>query len=281
MKYVFLGSFAVLTALSVVAGLWHPRQTDDRIELVWCTDDNPVRRGQIALFNELYPRYRLRIDPQNSGMQKVIVQGLAGVGPDLFDCYTGSQLVAYVRSGIAMDCTKAFAERGIDIDAVWPCLKPLFVYEGRACGHPDNANAYGIWYNKVLFDAAGESYPQGEWTWDEFIEVAQRLTVRDERGRPVQFGFIGYWDYNAALAQWGADYYTPEGTRCVLDSPEAVAAIQFMQDLIYRYEVMPTPTEEMAMSSAGGWGTGVLGLFGAERGGHGPWGALVAVSVAR
>ena len=173
MKLVFVSSFAVLVLLSVVAWMWRPAErTDGRTEIVWISDDNPVRREQIELFNRLYPQYHLRLDPQNSGMEKTIVQCLAGVGPDVFDCYSGFQLTAFVRSGIAMDCTDAMAERGIDVYANWPCLIPLVVHEGRAYGHPDNAHASALWFNKNLFDEAGIAYPRGGWTWEEFIPIA-------------------------------------------------------------------------------------------------------------
>ncbi|MBI4560244.1 MAG: extracellular solute-binding protein [Candidatus Hydrogenedentes bacterium] len=271
MKYVFLSLFLVMSALSVAAWWWQPVAENDRIELVWCSDDNPMRREQIALFNQLYPQYRLKLDPQNSTMEKVIVQCLAGVGPDVFDCYSGFQLTAFVRSGIALDSTEALLQRGVDPSAVWPCLRPLVTLDGREYGHPDNAHAPAMWFNKAIFDEAGEPYPPNDWTWTEFIEIAQRLTKRDSRGRPVRFGFIGYWDWQSALAQWGANIYTSEGTRSVLDEPKACQAVQFMQDLIYKHKVMPTPTEEAAMSGSGGWGAGAQGggiidLFGAGRG---------------
>lgn len=265
MKYFFLSAFAVMTALSVVAWVWQPRTEDDRIEVVWCSDDNPMRREQIALFNELYPEYRLRLDPQNAGMEKVIVQCLAGVGPDVFDCYNGYQLSAYVRSGIARDCTEELRARGIAPDMVWPALRPLVIHEGRMYGFPDNANAPGIWYNKKLFDKAGVPYPEDDWTWDDFIAMGRKLTVRNRRGGITQFAMIGYWDWKVALFQFGASMFNAEGTRCALDTPEGCASMQFMQDLIYRYELMPTPTQQTAMASAGGWGTGEISLFGAER----------------
>jgi len=268
MKYIFVGAFCAMAVLSVVAWWWQPSQRDDgRLEIVWVSDDNPVRREQIDLFNELYPQYRLRLDPQNSGMEKVIVQCLAGVGPDVFDCYSGFQLASFVRSGIARDCAEDLAARDIDIDAVWPALRPLVVHEGRAYGHPDNAHAPALWYNKRVFDAAGEPYPTGGWTWAEFIEVAKRLTVEDERGRLAQFGLMmGYGDWlDILVAQWGCDIYTPEGTRCTLDSAEAGAAVQFYQDLIYKHGVTPSPVQESAMASAGGWGSGIIALFGADK----------------
>lgn len=269
MKYAFLGAFAGMAALSVVAGLWRPGRADDgKTDLVWVSDDNPVRREQIALFNELYPQYRLRLDPQNAGMEKVIVQCLAGVGPDLFDCYDGFQRMAFVRSGIALDVTEALIARQVDVDAVWPCLKPLFLEKGRAFGHPDNAHAPAMWYNKTLFEEAGVPYPTPDWTWDDCIAIAKRLTIRDEKGRPVQFGLMmGRYDWPSVfLAQWGGRVYTPEGTRCVLDTPEAFAGLQFMLDLLHKHKVMPNATEELAMATAGGWGSGAISLFGAGRG---------------
>ena len=265
MKYVFFSAFAAMTVLSVVAWAWQPRQSDDRIELTWCSDDNPMRRDQIALFNALYPKYHLRLDPQNAGMEKVIVQSLAGVGPDLFDCYNGFQLNAYVRAGVARDCTEELADRGIGPEDVWPALHTHIMHDGRLYGYPGNANARAIWYNKVIFDRMGVPYPEDDWTWDDFIETGRRLTVRNQRGDITQFALIGYWDWKIAMFQFGAQFYTPKGTRCTLDSPEAARAMQFMQDLIYRYELMPTPLQETAMASAGGWGSGTIALFGAER----------------
>jgi multiple sugar transport system substrate-binding protein len=267
MKYIFAGAFASMLLLSVVAWRWQPHDQDDRIPLVWASDDNPMRHEQIELFNKLYPKYRLRLDPLQgtSPMEKVIVQCIAGVGPDLFDCYDGYQLSAYVRSGIALDCTDELAKRGVKAEDTWSALWPLVIHEGRTYGFPDNANAHGIWFNKKIFDEEGVPYPTNDWTWDDFIRIGQRLTQRNERGQISRYGMIGYWDWKLALFQWGGNVFNAEGTRSALDSPKAIAAAQFMQDLVHKDEVMPTLGQEMAMASAGGWGSGVIALFGAEK----------------
>lgn len=235
-------------------------------EIIWVSDDNPVRREQIRLFNRLHPDTQLTLDPQNQGMEKVIVQSVGGVGPDLFDAYDAYQLSAYVRAGIAKDLTDIFEERGISIDALWPGLLPVITHEGRIYGHPTNVAANAVWYNKRIFDEAGIPYPTDDWTWDEAIEISQQLTRRNERGVIVRFGIIGNWDWKLALFQHHADFFNEEGTRCILDRPEAARALQFMQDLVHKYEVMPSAEEESALASAGGWGAGALSLFGAERG---------------
>src|SRR5947207_2057531 len=128
MKYVFLGSFAGLVLLSVVAGLIKPHlETHGKIPLSWVSDPNPARLEQIALFNRMNPQYELKLDPSNSGMEKVIVQSLAGVGADFFNTYGGSQLAAYVKAGIAWYVTDELKKRGIDpIKECWPAIYPDF-----------------------------------------------------------------------------------------------------------------------------------------------------------
>lgn len=269
MKYLFSGLFAFLALLSVVAWRIQPRDTaQGKVPLVWVSDDNPARREQIALFNTLHPEYDLRLDPSNTGMEKVIVQSLAGVGPDIFDCYDGFQLSAYVRSGIAWDVTDALKAAGIDVESeVWRAVHPNIIHEGRVYGFPTNAAVNAIWFHKDLFDEYGVPYPEGPWTWEQFLQVAKRLTVRDKNGRPVQFGFLmDWWNWYHFVLQWGGRLYTPDGTRCIIDSAQAIAAVQWMQDLIYKHRVMPSPVEEAAMATQGGWGSGTITWFGAKKG---------------
>ncbi len=235
------------------------------IQLTWCSDDNPVRREQIRLFNRLHPDYVVRLDPQNSQLEKVIVQSLAGVGPDLFDCYNGYALSVFVRSGIALDITDFCREKGFSPEDDWPAVRPLILHDGRIYGQPDNANAYAFWYNKDIFDEAGIPYPKPDWTWEDCIRIAQQLTRRNERGQIIRYGIIGYWDWKLGLFQHGAHFFSPQGTRATLDTPEAIAGMQFMQDLIHKYHVMPTLKAQEALASSGGWGTGEIALFGAGR----------------
>lgn len=264
MKYVFLGVFAGLVALSLVAWQMRPSPAPaGKTSLAWVSDDNPARREQIARFNELNPDLDLRLDPGNTGMQKVIVQCLAGVGPDLFDCYDGFQLSAYVRSGVAYDVTAFLREHGLDVqNDLWPATEPNIVCDGRVYGFPTNASVNALWFNKEIFDQYGLPYPAGEWTWGDFLPLARKLTVRDERGRVRHFGLMcDWWNWPQFVAQWGGAIYSPDGTRCVIDSPEAIGGIQFLHDLMYRYGVMPSPVEEAAMASTGGWGSGTIHLF--------------------
>ncbi|MCC6444355.1 MAG: extracellular solute-binding protein [Armatimonadetes bacterium] len=273
MKAVFWGIFAGLALLSVAAWRMQPSPAESgKVPLVWVSDDNPARREQMALFNRTNPHSDLKLDPNNTGMEKVIVQSLAGVGPDLFDCYNAFQLSAYVRSGIAWDVTARFREleatdpeAHLKLEDMWAAVHPNILHEGRIYGFPTNAATNAVWFNKDIFDRYRVPYPKGPWTWEQFLKIAKRLTIRDGKGRVKVFGLLMNWDWYLGVIQWGGRLYTPDGTRCIADSPQAAAGLQFLQDLIYKYRVTPSPAQEAALASQGGWGTGTITFFGAGK----------------
>jgi len=258
-----------LAGASVLAWAIRPAPAPPGVTpLVWVSDDNPARRGHIEQFNRLHPDLQLRLDPDNGGMEKVIVQSLAGVGPDLFDCYGPQQLASYVKAGIAWDVTAELQALGVDPrQDTWEAVHPHVFYEGRAYGFPANVSVDVLWFNKDVFDRLGVPYPTNRpWTWEEFIPLAQKLTVREDNGRIRHFGLcFDTWVWKLFLHQWGGRVYSPDGTRCTLDSPEAIAAMQFTQDLIYRYKVMPSPADEEALAQQGGWGSTSIKFLGSGR----------------
>jgi len=67
-------------------------------------------------------------------------------------------------------------------------------------------NPLCLFYNKDVFDKYGVSYPTADWTWDDAIEAAKKMTVKNEDGSYECFGFNAQsWDY-AALT-----YFTSKG----------------------------------------------------------------------
>src|SRR5262245_35682102 len=107
MKRFFAAALAVLSALSVIAWAIRPRPPrDGKTHLVWMADDAPARREQLALFSQLNPDCAVSLDPSMPDMaSKVVIQCLAGVGPDLLCAFDGFQVLGFVRSGIAWDVT--------------------------------------------------------------------------------------------------------------------------------------------------------------------------------
>ncbi len=242
--------------------------TGGRVPLTWVSDENPLRKEQTALFQRNNPGITVNLDPGSSALEKIIVQSLAGVGPDVFDAFDGFQLAAYVKSGVAMDVTDELKSHGLDLKRdVFPGLSVNCFFEGRTYGVPTNIAADGTWYHAEILRKEGIQLPQGEWRWSEMIPIAEKLTKRDPTGKVLQYGLLfDWWNWMDFFAGYNARLFTPDGRTCIVNQPEAVAAVQMMRDLVYKYKVAPTPGEESSMSTAGGFGSGTITFFGARRG---------------
>lgn len=142
-----------------------------------------------------------------------------------------------------------------------------FQLRGQLWCIPQNISSLVVYYNQDLFEAAGLAYPADDWTWDDFLAAARRLT-RDLDGdeQVDQYG-LGLEPslYRLAPFVWQAggelvdDPVRPN--RLALDSPEASAAFQWFVDLQVREQVVPSAIAEAAESSQSRFLNGRLGMI--------------------
>ena len=134
-------------------------------------------------------------------------------------------------------------------------LRP-YTFRGNLYGLPREIDEWIIFYNKDLFDEAGVDYPTGDWSWDDLIANAKKLTKRDADGRATQFGF-GYPHLGGAKAfdcflyQNGGALVDDEDdpTEFTMQEPAALEAVQWMADLVLEHGVMPSPQERTDLGS--------------------------------
>jgi len=103
---------------------------------------------------------------------------------------------------------------------------------------PRLIDARMLFYRTDLFEEKGLTPPIN---WDELLEVAEALT---DQGAGL-YGFIGVGKGNAVMRhfsdflwQAGGDFLD-EDMHPVFNSPVGVEALQFLVDLIFKYEVVP------------------------------------------
>jgi multiple sugar transport system substrate-binding protein len=137
-------------------------------------------------------------------------------------------------------------------------------------GLPRDVQPSVMYYNKDMFDDAGISYPDETWTWDTVIEMGQKLTKdRDGDGATDQFGiWADLWDmelwWAALIWQNQGEILSSDYTKTLIGDEAAMGAWQFLHDLIFKYQIMPTPSVveqfgdpfesgNVAMTTAGHW----------------------------
>lgn len=99
-------------------------------------------------------------------------------------------------------------------------------------------------YNKDLFMKGGLNGPTEQWTWDDLVIAAKKLT-KDTNGDGKTdiwgFGASGLWVdliYSA-----GGGLFNEKKTKLALDTPEAMKALQWWADLTLKYNFVPTGGE--------------------------------------
>lgn len=103
---------------------------------------------------------------------------------------------------------------------------------------PTGAAYYLTFFDKNAFDAAGLSYPELEWTTDEFLAAALALTLRDD-GNVTRWGYVpGQLRYSPLLAaQLTGTLATGNDLR--LTDPDVTMAVQWISDLFTLHQVSP------------------------------------------
>ena len=177
----------------------------------------------------------------------------SGSGPDVF-YLDATQVNDFVSADLILDITDIAS----DFTAT---MTDASLQKVSMKGADGETHVYGldicnvgpvIFYNKDLFEAAGvDPMPtkwDERWTWEEFVENMQKLTVKGDDGSTSQYGTCnweeGYYLYvlQECLDLNGANWYNEDFTAAQnVDSEESKEVIENIKALRTEYGVAPDP----------------------------------------
>jgi ABC-type glycerol-3-phosphate transport system substrate-binding protein len=160
----------------------------------------------------------------------------AGTGPDLFAQWNGDIGTFYAEEAISPVIPEALGF-GSQQELMDLYLSPENIlqgatFEGILYGIPNEVSIYACYVNKTLFEEAGLD-PDADFpaTWEQMVDVATQLTIRDADGKLVQQGFDFDWGAAAWMfLQYGAMVRQLGGSELDLNTPEAAQAMQYWVD---------------------------------------------------
>jgi multiple sugar transport system substrate-binding protein len=158
------------------------------------------------------------------------------------------------------------ASRVIQEADFYPEAIQPFTYRGTLTCLPQNVSSLVVYYNKNLFDAAGQPYPQADWTWDDFVKTAQALTAdTNGDGQPDQYGLgteVSLIRVAPFIWQNGGELVsTPIGSSLNIDTAAAKAVLQWFVDLQVRHHVVPDAAAEKSEDSETRFMNGRTAMF--------------------
>ena len=207
---------------------------DETYELTWATNNlegtEPEMLQKVTdLFVAANPNYKVTVLKYDGATydQKLLADIVAGTLPDLFvsaDIFTKP----FFDSGLTADLVPLAEEAGFDLANFDELFLSLAEYEGKIGFLPRAADVVVTYYNKRMFDDAGVPYPTPEWTYDDMLAAAEKLTIKAADGATTQYGVSAaadWWAYWVPMVvAEGGEILNADGTEAVFNSEAGIRA---------------------------------------------------------
>jgi multiple sugar transport system substrate-binding protein len=195
-----------------------------------------VIQQAVKQFRQTHPDVTIVLEmlPNKAELKRLIS---SGDGPDIVE-WEGAHMGQCFDAGLLSDLSPEIARDHVDLNDYYPCIRESITDKGRVGALPVMAETIAVYYNKRHFDEAGLPYPQDEWTWEEFVDAAARMTRRDAQGNIVRHGVFvcfGHMLYIEPVV-WnnGGAFLSEDGTTLdgYLNAPATIEAFEQYLSLI-------------------------------------------------
>jgi len=192
-----------------------------------------------------------------AAVDKILTQAAAGTPPDLAHTHP-RDYHSWVNAGALLPLDSYLKKDKQNVPDIVPTALDYWNRDGHHWAMPNNLSVQNLYFNKELFARQGLKTPdqyekEGNWTVETYLDLARKLTTGT--GDNKIFGAV--WTTQTSmdihlgfLWPFGADLWDKEQRHTLLDSKEALDAIQFMADLTAKYGVSPNDDEWKVFASA-------------------------------
>ena len=217
MLSVLLAAVMMMTLLAV------PAMAEDQVLTVvtWDATTTPYLTAQKEAFEASHPGVKIEyidVASQDYGIKTTTMLE----GKDKSDVYMIKEiddLIKWQAQGFTAPLSDYIAKDGYDLSG-FVGTEQNYAVDGVQYAIPFRSDFWVLYYNKDLFDAAGVAYPTNDMTWDQYADLAKKLTDKD---KPV-YG-THYHTWLSAVANWA-----------VCDGVNTLADREY-SDLLYFYKL--------------------------------------------
>jgi len=219
--------------------------------------DGTTLNAMLTDFVKVHPEVSIttEIIPWNTLYTKLQSAFVANQPPDVFILHA-SEIPQFGSYGVLKDLGPWYKANGgfFPGDDISDITRNGMMYKGVTYGIPLDNHGRGLWINKGAFKKAGLDPAMTPPTdYKGWVALFQKLTI-DKNGKNAadpafdatnvaQWGFaVGEWprvNFLAALVQNGGSFMSEDGKKVTVNSKAGVAALQQLQDLVYKYHVSP------------------------------------------
>lgn len=247
---LLVATLMVMTGFAFAGGAQEAESADGPVTIEywhWSPNENDVVDAIIEDFEEEHPNIQVNVTSMvpSDYWTRMRLQASQNALPDVMEMSSGF-LESWATDGFLYDLAP-YVNGSAEADKFYPSL----LESPRSIAGTDGyfALPYAfvmpvMYFNKDMFDEAGISYPDANWTWDDFLEAAEALTIdTDDDGEIDQWGHHFYGRY-AQIEPW---VFANDGALIDRDAmrfdpdENAMEALSFLAGLVLEHEVAPPP----------------------------------------
>ncbi|WP_224705501.1 extracellular solute-binding protein [Devosia aquimaris] len=234
---------ASLAALSSTTAFTAVTQAEE-ISFILCGDAiEPLYQGYIDEWDKANPDYKIATEVVGWGQCQDKVTTLAAAGTPVALAYVGSRtLKQFAENDLIVPVPMTDEEKA----AYYNFVPDTVTFDGTQWGIPVAFSTKALFWNKDLFEAAGLDPETPPKTWEEKIAFAKQIT---EKTDAAGYGLVAK-TFDNTMHQFLHWVYTNNGQvidadgNIVLDSPQNLAALQAVKDIVPYSEEGPTAYEQ-------------------------------------
>ena len=270
---------AAASLLPAAALAAHSPEAADQVTLQFWTNhdavtDVPLFKQVIQNFQAAYPNIKVNLTNYAAATYDSALIPTRAAGGTLADVFYNRTFATADRAnrGWTLALDPYMASNHINTSDFWPAEVAQMVWKGKQYSLPYDWSDFGVFYNKTMFDKKGIKYPpqDGSWTWGEMLTMAKEF-VTTSGVRQTTWGVdispVGWgWPTVGYVLAWGGKWVSPDLRSFMINTPEAVALFQTMQDAVYVTKAAPRSgafaagfdpwsSGQLAMSVNGSWAT--------------------------
>lgn len=180
--------------------------------------------------------------PQNY-FQKIHLLFASNTAPDVV-FINNLNLPIYANAGVLEDLSNYEIEK----KSFYPQALRALSWNGILYAVPRDVSNLVVFYNKDMFDAAKVPYPNRDWTFDNFLSAAVKLS-----NPPKVFG-VSFEEeslfYLPYLMSEGGGILSDDLSHEIIDEPESMKGLKFYADLRKKYHAAPLKSESASATMA-------------------------------
>lgn len=237
-----------------------------------------VSRKVTEAYQAVRPNVKVEYNPIPGGSNDLrtglLARNLANNMPDVFQIADRFPR-QFGEAGLSADLTDFLADpKTIGRDYFAPTFLRQYEIQygpmkGTIQGLPQSADVVVLYYNTKLFDEAGLEYPNSDWTWDDMVNAARKLTKKDGN-TTTQFGFGTRYAWHASyvptIHAFGGSFMNDKG-RVDLTSDAAIKAFHNYYDYVKEGVFASAADMRSQGDEATAFGNNYLAMFAYPRAG--------------